>query len=59
MNLEERTGALEQQTDEGDEVQADQGLGQPLVVLGQAPETRRPGKGALDDPSTIPMGRSE
>lgn len=35
----------------GDKVQARQGIGQPLIVAGQTPETRRPSEGALNDPT--------
>src|SRR5690349_5699448 len=51
MNLSEQGSSLVQhQADEGDEVQADQGCLQPLVVLGQAPEARGPREAALRDP---------
>ena len=51
MNFKKRSGLLEQQDHEGDEVQADQGLGEPLVVLGQPPEARGPSERALHDPA--------
>ena len=45
MNLEQRSSLLKQEADKGSKVQADEGFGQPLVVLGQPAEARGPGKG--------------
>jgi glucokinase len=42
---------MEHEAGEGHEVQAGQGLGQPLVVAGQAAEARHPGEAALHDPA--------
>ena len=36
---------------EGDEVQADEGLGQAFVVAGEAAEACHPGEAAFDDPT--------
>ena len=41
---------MEKEACEGDEVQPPYRLGQPLVVLGQPPEARRPRKGTLHNP---------
>jgi hypothetical protein len=41
--------AVEQQAGESDEVEAGEGLGQALVVAGEAAVTRRPGEGAFHD----------
>lgn len=42
---------MEHQAGKGDEVQARQDLGQPLIVASQAAETRGPGKAPLDHPA--------
>ena len=60
MHLEWSEGeeeAVEHQADEGDEVQARQGLRQPLVVAGEAAEAGCPGEAALKDPVTLPLSR--
>jgi hypothetical protein len=44
MNLEQRTGLVEQEADKGDEVEADERLGQPFVVLRQSAEAGCPGE---------------
>ena len=42
---------MQQETDEGQEMQRRQGRGQALVVARQAAEARGPGEAALDDPA--------
>ena len=55
---------MTQEAGEGDEVQSDHGLRQPLVVTRQTAKANRPGKAALYDPpkrgdSTKPRAASE
>ncbi len=50
-------GAVQEDAEEGDEMVADQGIRQALVVAGQAAEAGRPGDVALNDPVTGPIGR--
>jgi len=42
---------MEHETGEGDEMQAGKGLGQALVVAGEATEAGQPGEAALHDPA--------
>jgi hypothetical protein len=44
MDVEQRSGLLEQQADNGDEVQTDAGLGHALRIFGQAAEAGCPGR---------------
>ena len=43
--------AREQDDREGQEMQASEGAGQPLVIANQTPKTGRPGEAALHDPA--------
>ena len=44
------SGVAEHEDDEGDEVQAGQGLRQAFMISGQAPEAGGPGEAAIDHP---------
>jgi hypothetical protein len=58
MNLgtvEDDDETMEHETGEGDEMQAGKGLGQALVVAGEATEAGQPGAAALHDPAPGPQ----
>jgi len=45
---------MKHQSRKGYQMKTGSGSGKPLIVTGQAPKTRHPGKRALDDPVTLP-----
>ena len=51
VHLRQSCDLFEREVGEGDEVQAGEGLGQSLIVAGEAAEAGEPAEGALNDPS--------